>query len=65
MKLEEKLLEQYFDVIEKKFVDGFGMAFKSSSFKHADVAPDYGFATVVVPVNSSEHFSTVAVNDYL
>ena len=41
------------------------MTFKASSFKPADAAPYYGFATVVVPVNSSEHFTAVAANDYL
>lgn len=41
------------------------MTFKTGSFKPADVALDYGFATVVVLEDSSEYFTAIAANDYL
>lgn len=51
--------------LQVKFVYGSGMAFKAGGFKPADAAPDDGFAAVVVPMNSSEHFTAVTTNDYL
>ena len=41
------------------------MAFLAGGFQPADAAPDEGFATSIVPVDSAEHFTAFATNDNL
>lgn len=41
------------------------MAFLASGLQPADAAPDDGFAAMVVPVDSAEHFATFTANDNL
>jgi hypothetical protein len=41
------------------------MAFFTGGFKAANVAPDDGFAAMIVPVDSAEHFSAFSANNYL
>ena len=41
------------------------MAFLSGWLQSTDAAPDDGFATSIVPVDSAEHFATFAANDNL
>lgn len=41
------------------------MAFLTGRFQPTKTSPDYGFAVVVVTMNSSKHFTIVATNDYL
>ena len=38
------------------------MAFLNGRFQPAKAAPDDGFATTVVPVDSAEHFTTLTAN---
>ena len=41
------------------------MAFLPGWFLPTDAAPDDGFATAIVPVDSAEHFTVFAANDNL
>ena len=41
------------------------MTFLSGRLQSADAAPDDGFAAVIVPVDSAEHFATFAANNNL
>ena len=48
-----------------RLIDGSCVAFLPGWFQSADAAPDDGFAAVVVPVDSAEHFAAFAANDNL
>ena len=52
-------------ILKDQLVDGSGVAFLAGGFQPADAAPDDGFATSIVPVDSAEHFTTFATNDNL
>ena len=41
------------------------MAFFTGRFQSADATPDDGFAATVVPVDSAEHFTTLATDNNL
>lgn len=38
------------------------MAFLTGRFQSAEAAPDDGFAAAIVPVDSAEHFTTLATD---
>jgi len=53
------------NILKKQLIDGSSVALKSSGFQPADVAPDNGFDSSVVSVESSEHFTAFSADDDL
>lgn len=52
-------------ILKDQFVNGSCMAFQSGGFQPADAAPDDRFNSTIVPVESSEHFTTFSADDDL
>ena len=54
-----------YHILQYRLIDSSCMAFMPGRLQPTDAAPDDGFATAIVPVNSAEHFTAFAANDNL
>lgn len=53
------------NILKNQLIDGSCVAFKPGRLQPADAAPDNGLDTTVVPVETSEHFTTFSADDDL
>ena len=54
-----------YHILQYRLIDGSCVAFLPGWLQSTDAAPDDGFATAIVPVDSAEHFTAFAANDNL
>ena len=54
-----------YHILQYRLIDSSCVAFLPGRLQPADAAPDDGFVTAIVPVDSTEHFTAFAANDNL
>lgn len=62
---KERVNAPNYHIFQYRLIDGSCVAFLTGWLQSTDAAPDDGFATSIVPVDSAEHFTAFATNDNL